>query len=167
LVCFLPSYLAFVYLISLLFYFTFLTKKKKIFFFFFFFFFFFIFLFSLHMQKKGRLTSVGGAHSKSKEFHIPQLVDEREHITPPPPPGFALSTAAENEASVSPPPSFAPSTAPADEVRVSPPPGFAPSTETVADEVRVSPPPPLVLLIKKDFRWALYYLKHGVCHSEP
>jgi hypothetical protein len=60
----------------------------------------------------------------------------------PPPPGFAPSTAAENEASLSPPPSFAPSTAPADEVRVSPPPGFAPSTETVANEVRVSPPLP-------------------------
>ena len=43
------------------------------------------------MQKKGipnnkPSTSVGGTHSKSKEFHIPQLVDEGEHT---PPPGFA------------------------------------------------------------------------------
>jgi hypothetical protein len=82
------------------------------------------------MQKKGipnkkASTSVGGTHSKSKEFHIPQLVDEREHI---PPPGFAPSTVAAHvahEAKVSPPLGFAPSTIPVNEVRVSPPPDFA------------------------------------------
>jgi hypothetical protein len=170
LVCCLPSYLAFISHFSFVLFYFFDKKKNPPF-------------FSLHMQKKGRPTSVGGAHSKSKEFHIPQLVDEREH-TPPPPPGFAPSTAtvadeervsnppefapstaAENEAIISPPPGFSPSTAPADEKRASPPHGFAPSTATVADEERVSPP--LVLLFKKDFSQALYYLQHGVCHSEP
>jgi hypothetical protein len=43
------------------------------------------------MKKKGisnrkASTSVGGTQSRSKEIHIPQLVDKREHT---PPPGFA------------------------------------------------------------------------------
>ena len=61
------------------------------------------------MKKKGisnrkASTSVRGTHSKSKEIHIPQLVDEREHT---PPPGFAPSTVAADEVRVLPPPSFA------------------------------------------------------------
>jgi hypothetical protein len=61
------------------------------------------------MKKKGisnrkASTSVGGTQSRSKEIHIPQLVDKREHT---PPPGFAPSTIAVDEVRVSPPPGFA------------------------------------------------------------
>jgi hypothetical protein len=152
LVCFLPSYLAFISH-SLFFCFTFLTKKKKLFFFF------------TYAEKRADPQVLVAHIQRARNSTSHSLLMSKS--TPPPPRGFAPSTAAENEASVSPPPGFTPSTAPADEVRVSPPLGFAPSTETVADEVRVPTPPPPVLLIKKDFRRALYYLQHGVCHSEP
>jgi hypothetical protein len=127
LVCFLPSYLAFIYLISLLFCFTF---------------FFWGFIYICRRRADPQVLVAHIQRARNSTSHS-LLMSESTHPPPPPPGfGFAPSTAAENEASVSPSPGFTPSIAPADEVRVSPASGFAPSTETVADEVRVSNPPP-------------------------